>query len=294
MREPVRDFSIPSLNALKSTRPWHWLTILSLDAPIVSLVWQDFFARLFHVELSAVSRAVLGLSVWLAYVADRWLDGRQLPAGGAVTARHAFAQRFSHPIATAWILVLAGTVLLAMTGLDRREIVAGLALAAAVFGYLGGCHRRGLRNRIGWLKEIAVSVLVSGGAAIFVLAPGPTIIGVHWVATGCLVLLCLLNCMAVSVWERAIDERQAQPSLARHFELQSGHLRGFALVVLAATGALALFAEESVLQRVALAAVFTTFGALGLIERGAWLDLDTRRLLADATLLSPLLFLPFS
>jgi hypothetical protein len=107
------------------------------------------------------------------------------------------------------------------------------------------------------------------------------------------VLLCLLNCAAVSVWERAIDRRQAQPSLAGRFELQSVHLRGFALVVLVATGALALMAGESGLRRVALAAVFTALGALALIERGENLDPDSRRLLADATLLSPLLLLLF-
>jgi len=284
---------MPPLRGSQHIRPWHWLTILSLDAPIVSVVWQDGLARVFQVELFAVHRVVLGFSVWLAYVADRWLDGRQLPAGGAVTARHAFAQRFARPIAVAWLLVFLGTVLLALAGLTQREFLAGLMLAAVVGGYLTACHVRGLLERFGWLKEFAVAALISGGAAIFVWMRSPAVTGVHGLATTILFLLCLLNCGAVSIWERTVDRRQGQPSLAGRFELQPPHMRIFALGLLVLTAVVAGFATELPLRRVALVGMAATVGTLGLLAYGVPLDLDSRRLLADATLLSPLLLLPF-
>ncbi len=281
------------MNPLRDIRPWHWLTILSLDAPLVSLVWQDCLARVFQVELFAIHRLALGLAVWLAYVADRWLDGRQLPAGGAVTARHEFARRFARPIAVAWVLVLVGTILLSLAGLARREFLAGLVLAAAVAGYLAACHRRELMKRMGWLKEFAVAGLISGGSVLFVFVRSSVLVPSLWLAAGCLFFLCLLNCAAVSVWERDIDRRQAQPSLAGRFALHSRQLRDLALPLLAVLIAGAVFAGEPSLRRVSLAGIVTTVGALGLIEFGGTIEPDSRRLLADATLLSPLLLLPF-
>lgn len=287
---PLQSTGLPDSNPI---RPWHWLTILSCDAPIVTLVWQDFLARLTQVELGAAHRAVLGLSVWLAYMADRWLDGRQLPVGGTGTARHAFAQRFTRPIAVVWLLVLLGTVLLSLRALARDEIIAGLALTAAVAGYLAACQLRPPRERFGGLKELLVAALVTAGAALFVLVRSPLITIVHGLALVSLLLLCLLNCAAVSCWERTVDRRQGQPSLAERFGLEPKHLQPFAVGLLAIACILGGVTSEPPVGRLALAAAITALGLLILIRRGAGIGLETRRLLADATLLSPAVLIPF-
>lgn len=59
-----------------------WPNLLSLDAPAVALVWQDFLARTFGIPLRMPARLVLGLTVWAIYLGDRLLDVRG-PATGA-------------------------------------------------------------------------------------------------------------------------------------------------------------------------------------------------------------------
>lgn len=277
-----------ALFAATNIRPWHWLTILSCDAPVVALVWQDFLARSLGVSLTPSHRAVLGLSVWLAYVADRWLDSCQLPTEKVVTARHAFAKRFAGPLALAWSLVLAGTAGLAVAGLSRRELVAGLGLAFLVFGYLALCHRR----RDVWpggLKEFAVAALICGGSALFVLVRAPHVATTFWLSLAIFYGLCLLNCAAVSLWDQPVDRTQEQPSLALRFQLRPGQLQTVALASLTVLAGLSFMTTMTILRWTAIAGCVTVCGVLALIACGDSLELDTRRLLADATLLSPLL-----
>src|SRR4051812_25331299 len=95
MRMPVR------------TPAWLWLNLLSLDAPIVALVWQDLAARSFGHPLRPAARIVLGLTVWAVYLADRLLDVRA-PGAGQNTARHHFYRR--HPTKLSVLLAVVLTV----------------------------------------------------------------------------------------------------------------------------------------------------------------------------------------
>jgi len=279
---------MPVLTAPIPIRPWHWLTILSIDAPLVALVWQECFALSFGVALAPVHRAVLALSVWLAYMADRWLDGRQLDPRHVVTARHAFARQFERPIAFVWCLVLAGTIASAGLGLSRREFVSGLLLAGVVFAYLGFCHHRRTAG-YGWLKEFAVAALISGGSVLFVFLRCPRLEGSHWLGLAIFYGLCLLNCAAVSVWDQPVDRQQGQPSLALRSGLDAGHVKIVGVASLALLLGLVAVAPADHLRGIALAGCFTTSAVAALLYGAGSLDLETRRLLADATLLSPVL-----
>lgn len=285
--------SIPLLSVSRNTRGWHWLTVLSLDAPLVALVWQDFFARSFAASLLPAHRVVLGFSVWLAYVADRWLDGRQLPGGAAITLRHDFARRFARPIAIAWVFVLTGNVLLALVELSREEFLAGLGLAAAVFAYLAAGHKRPILQRFGWLKEFSVALLISVGAVFFVFLQTSQLTVGHWVGLGLLILLCFLNCAVVSVWEKDVDQCQAQPSLAIRFGVTQSHLMAFAGLLLLLQIGIGLLAREAPLRWVAFAGSCSAAGILALLSQAGSIGLETRRLLVDAALLSPLGFIWF-
>jgi len=55
---------------------WSWLNILSLDAPLIAVLWQALLARTFHIPLRPSGRLALGLTVWAIYLADRVLDAR--------------------------------------------------------------------------------------------------------------------------------------------------------------------------------------------------------------------------
>jgi hypothetical protein len=76
---------------------WLWPTILSLDAPAVALAWQSLLALVVGVKLAAHHSVLLGLSVWLAYAADRWIEGWRLTPQTVRTQRHAFFLRWRWP-----------------------------------------------------------------------------------------------------------------------------------------------------------------------------------------------------
>src|SRR5574340_1641239 len=73
--------------------PLVWLTVFSMDAPAVAVLWQLLFARTFHVQLSASTTILLALVVWLIYVADRVLDALRAPGRGPQATRHIFYRR---------------------------------------------------------------------------------------------------------------------------------------------------------------------------------------------------------
>ena len=56
-----------------------WLNLLCLDAPIVAVAWQWLFAHTFGAHLSLALRALLFLTAWLIYLADRFADTIKLP-----------------------------------------------------------------------------------------------------------------------------------------------------------------------------------------------------------------------
>src|SRR5580658_6918484 len=78
----------------KRVRPpvWLWFNLLSLDAPVIALVWQDFLSRCYPTALNPIGRCVLGLTVWAIYLADRLLDVRH-PATVMEPVRHRFYRR---------------------------------------------------------------------------------------------------------------------------------------------------------------------------------------------------------
>src|SRR5262245_35757149 len=105
------------MKPVSGVRPswWQWPTVLSLDAPVVALLWQWLLARSARVTLGSAEAFVLGSSVWLAYAADRWIEGWRLAPDQIRTQRHAFYQRWRWPVAVTWSLVLAADLALALT-----------------------------------------------------------------------------------------------------------------------------------------------------------------------------------
>ena len=82
---------------MANARPpvWLWFNLLGLDAPVVALVWQDFLARCYPTILRPPGRAVLGLTVWAIYLADRLLDTRHPAVWESV--RHVFRHIVQRP-----------------------------------------------------------------------------------------------------------------------------------------------------------------------------------------------------
>ena len=76
---PPAAVGVRSLPAGAETRKpwWLWPHLLSLDAPLVALAWQDWWSRSEGTPLPGSRRLILGLGVWMIYLADRLSDARR-------------------------------------------------------------------------------------------------------------------------------------------------------------------------------------------------------------------------
>ena len=243
------------------TPPWLWLNLLSLDAPVVALVWQDLAARSFGNPLRLPSRVVLGLTVWAVYLADRLLDVR---ASGPIpnTARHQFCQRHRRAVRAVLGVVLVLDACLAILELRHAVFLDGLAVAACVAAYLAIFPLR----RSGWEKQILAALLFSAG----VLLVSFTWIGASRLLAPAAVFaaLCLCNLVSIESWE-------------------SGGKSRFLWLAPAAVAAAAMVRPGSRwCDAVALSGVLLATVAIS----GGRLTVAAKCVLADAALLTPLLF----
>jgi hypothetical protein len=186
--------------------------VLSLDAPAVSLLWQALLARVGGVALGWPPMAVLGLSVWLAYAADRWIEGWRLDHAQVRTPRHYFYQRYRWPVAVVWVVACLADVWVAFAYLPRFDLLAGFSLLAAVAAYLLSHQLVHRHHRWRLPKEICIAGLLSAGVAVFLLrAPSWTELVMPLTLFA---LLCFANCALISVWEQHVDRAHGQTSLA--------------------------------------------------------------------------------
>lgn len=258
------------------SRLWLWPNLLSLDAPLVALLWQLLFIRCFHASDAGGAGPVLPSillvsAVWLIYAADRALDAWR---GDGMRPRHKFYRRHWRAVLPVWTFVLALTAWLAWTGLPRQLFARGAWVAAAVAVYFAAVHGTRLR----WPKEAAVAVIFALGASLTAWTRVETRADVLTVILfSC---LCWINCVAIEMWERAEWEQSV-------ISLPVSALAacvGLAALLILHNGRPVLGAAEA-----------SSAAAFVLLDRGRLkLSADAVRVLADAALLSPIFFLPLT
>jgi hypothetical protein len=269
-------------------RWWQWGTVLSVDAPVVTVLWQSLLARVAGHDLGWPPIVVLGLSVWLAYAADRWIEGWRLRPDVIRTPRHFFYHRHRWPIAAVWIVVLAANLVTAFAHLSAFDLAAGALLLTAVAAYL--LSHQFVHRHARWRvpKEICIAALLTGGAGVFLIrqmrAPGvPFVLAVFG-------LLCFANCALISVWERQVDRAHGQSSLVVHGPGNVGVIRlvPWLVVVIAAASLLVADAGVAMAGACALASgllLAATDSAEPSIGR------QRARIFADVALMTPLVAL---
>lgn len=254
-------------------RPWLWPNLLSLDAPCVAIVWQLLLARAIT-PIPLVQTAVLGLTVWLIYVADRILDGMR-PPQQADAPRHRFARRYRVPLLIAAFIVLVLTAVLAFGYMEPVRLERGAVLALLVFVHFHLVHR----SRTPWPKELWIGCVFAAGVWLPALVYAPALLPLAAIFAA----LCWWNCVAIELWEHpAMDRARWHFStrwLARHL--------GPVALALAALAAVLSFTTS---RQVAAAEVLTAVLFYLLQRRAAHLSTNTLRLAVDAALLTPVLF----
>ncbi len=266
---------------------WQWPTILSLDAPIVAVAWQWLIARSTGDTLGWHHHFILFTAVWLAYSADRWIEGWFLDPGKMQTHRHLFYQRHRWSSFSIWLIVIFAGISTAFGRLEVHEFEAGLILLAPVIVYLLSHQLVHRHHPMRVPKEICVGLLFAAGVSCFTLVRIPISwneLGVPLTLFG---LLCFTNCALISVWEDEVDRRHRQTSLALQYP---GGLRLVRLLPwLIAVFGLSFALSQSGTLRTATFCAAASGGLLGLVDRAhARSGRQLARVLADFVLLTPL------
>lgn len=248
------------------SRIWLWPNLLSLDAPLVALLWQILFMRCFHAHGQALPSVLLVFVVWLIYAADRALDAWR---GSGLRPRHEFYRRHWRALLPVWIVVLAATAWLAWTSLPRELFERGAWLWAVVVVYFGVVHWA----RLHWPKEAAVAVIFGLGASLAAWTRVETSYDVFTVIL--FACLCWINCAAITEWE--------------------GGSGRWPIGILAACVGLAAIVVLHRERPILAGAEAASAVAFVLLDRGRLkLSADALRVLADVALLSPVFFLPLA
>ncbi|MCF7688617.1 MAG: hypothetical protein K9M98_00975 [Cephaloticoccus sp.] len=267
---------------------WQWVTVLSLDAPAVAVSWQWLFAHTTGANLHWFHHLILGSAVWLAYSADRWIEGWLLPPEQIQTQRHLFYQRRRWLTFTVWLIVLCGSLVLALAHLSSMEFRAGLVLLIPVLLYLLSHQLVHRHHPLRVPKELCVALLFVAGISLFsfVQVPiQPQQEGVLLVLFG---LLCFADCALISVWENEVDRHHGQTSLALQYPGGHGLVRLLPWLVAAIALVLA-WRETDPLRTASLCAAASgcMLGVIDLAHQHCGRQLS--RVLADMVLLTPLL-----
>lgn len=271
-------------------RWWQWLTVLSLDAPLVALVWQWLFSRIVNIRLPWHDPALLGLGVWCVYAADRWIEGWRLTPTIVQTPRHHFYMRYRWPVfGVAWVVFIA-TAMIAVTFVRGDEFRAGCILLIPTLVYLFSHQLLHRNHPLRAPKEICIAVIFALGCAL-----APAVHASQRLAALCMPvilfgLLCFANCALISVWEMEVDARHGQTSLALQLK-GAAALIGLLPWLIAFAGAAVFFFAPASSQPAAICTALSGM-LMGVIDVLApRIGRLPARAMVDVALMTPVLFM---
>lgn len=268
--------------------PLLWLNVLSLDAPLVAVLWQDFFARTFSARLDAAPRLALGLATWVIYAADRWFDAWKIPDGAEITPRHRFARQHRTALAFVCALALCGTAVFAWLSLSVVIFERGAVLTLAVAVYFLLNQSSKASHFLRGFKEVAIGIIFAAGTVI-ATEPRAHAYFFGW-ACAAWGLLVILNCYAIGCWELKTDREARQESLATRWPFLTAHFRKAAAGVMLFALTPLLFRCSVTIMRFGFAVAASSGGLAVLDWYSGELDADFLRSAADLVLFTPLLF----
>lgn len=277
----VRISDEKQLQATAAIRWWMVPQVLSLDASTVAVCWQWLFAKSFHVPITPSTLFVTAGCVWMIYAADHLLDVRR---GAVCSARHLCISHHTKPF------VIAGFTVFAVAAVASSQLPppiwrGAVELTAVVGIYLALVHCGLDQVRRFWPKEFAIGAVFASGSSIATWSAAVPARQV-WPEIALFAALCTLNCCAVDDWEWQTNRvllqypQRATRWVAKHFAWCA------AAVVVAGATMISIRPSAPI-----MAAIAGTLLLTAVIERRRSLSPELARLLADAALLTPALFL---
>lgn len=265
---------------------WLWPNVLSLDAPLIAIIWQEGFAVSLGVELGWINRVILGLYTWLAYCGDRILDGRRLQSSVS-SVRHEFARIHWKSLTKVWFLVLGLTIFLT-TKLNLIELVYGALFGVFIGVYFLLQHHPLTRIKAGKYKEFLAGIGFASGTVLFLFVR-VDLTALFFLMFILWALLCVVNCLIISVKEITLDKEMGQSSQARNWP-KLGRLIPGVLICLILFSLTVCFLDNRWIL-LSLCFCLSCGGLVQLCRRSSGCGSPLFRVLTDAVLLSPLIFI---
>lgn len=264
---------------------WALPNALSLDVPLIGVAWQRLIAQTLGETCAASASWVLGLSIWLAYIGDRWLDSKRLK--NTHTYRHELMQRLQWPIFFLWLIFLAIDVLLALSNLSFYNLALGAGLLALSILYTFSTQQGHQTPSL--TKEIKVSLILSLGVFIFI--PPTTFEALAASALLFALLTCLLwsNASLIAHWEHDVDTKHQSMSLSIAHPNIAASARWITLFITI----LYLSLTPIIPQLVPILLAGASASILMFIIDACVKGRELKRVLADVALLTPIVFLFF-
>jgi len=271
---------------------WMWWNLLSLDAPTVVCLWALLFAQAVHISFPFLEISVLTVTVWIIYVSDRMLDVLRTPPGSALSDRHNFYACHHYAVLGLLLPITLATLWVSLTKLSSQTRIVGLVLCGAVLFYFQVIHV--FPDHAGrWVpKEIIVGAIFAAGAAIpaWTRAEGSE----KLLISPALIFaaLCGLNCIAIECWEHHRGEREWKRKPYWLIRLADARIVQIAAFLLVCVGLTGIFGAHAAGQTELLWASAFSLSLIAVLDwQSNALSPQVLRVLADAALLTPALFL---
>ncbi len=271
---------------------WMWWNLLSLDAPTVVCLWALFFAHALRTPFPFLESSVLTLTVWIIYVSDRMLDALRASPDEAHSDRHNFHARHRYAVLGALLPITSATIWLSFTRLSSETRAAGLILCGAVSFYFLAIHVVPDRVVRWFPKELFVGAIFAAGAAIPAWTHAAESRKALLPAAVLFAGLCGLNCIAIECWEHHRGEREWEKTPYWLIQLADSRIMQIAAMLIVGAVFIGVFGPQNAEQvELAGASAVSLFFIAALDWRSNHISPQVLRVLADAALLTPAIFL---
>jgi len=279
---------------------WLWPNLLSLDAPIVALVWLAMFAPIAGMNYQPwQAYTALGLVVWGIYVVDRVMDLKFLGEGDdRLKERHLFHGRHLWLMGTLGVAaLLAGAIIALTSGWPSTLIGSNYFTSRPDIGYIvpgfvmvGGYFVMAITalqdDEIPHLRNLVAGLAFGYGTAMTACVNGSVREGLNelltWPPMLCFSLLCGINISAIHFWEHSLRSSDQDVKAAHELALT------MPLFVLGLVSSGLALAERVPLLRSFYVAILCATALLFVLNRNRnRFSMDALRVLADVAMIVP-------
>lgn len=227
------DLTLPERSTEFGKIPWWlWPNLLSLDAPLVAVLWTIFLGKIFLSRIDPLSIFILFASTWSVYSTDRLLDGFNCVQSRKLRRRHFFASAHRLSLGLLTALTIIAVPALSLIFLPNRQVDIGLVLLLFVVAYLVVIHAAPENIRTSLPKELLVGTLFAAGTGWPLYR---TLNHLSFLPMlGLFACLCSLNCLAIERWETEYKANRSSLRRSRRIGLQRQLKAGTVLIALVA------------------------------------------------------------